>query len=417
MLPRLAVVYENGSVNPVELAVGAAGHCELVLVCDPSSPAVASVMPVLRETGTVVPFDPDGPLDETAARLAELRVEGITTFSDLTIEATAVLARLLGLPFHSPGTAALLVDKHHQRAKLATAGVPTPRHAAVRDGAGAAEAIAAVGVPAVVKPRQGAGSRNTVLVRTPDEGLRVVGELLTAGESELVLEEYLVGDPAVAGPQWGDYVSVESVVLGDRMVHIGVTGKPPLLEPFRETGALFPGDVPDGVREELLSATGDALRALGVTSGITHTEFKLTAEGPRLIEVNGRLGGFINDIVGRSTGLRMLRVAFDCALGRADDGLSAPVPERVAYQRFLAPPLDATAVRSVTGAKEARSLPGVRRVEIAKRPGQSVDWRQGTQAFAAIVYGDAPDHASLSLLWDTLDSVLTVSYDRGAGEP
>ncbi|MCZ0209693.1 ATP-grasp domain-containing protein [Streptomyces sp. UMAF16] len=411
---RLAVVYENGSVNPLELAAASYGHCSLVLVCDPASASVRSALPLLRETGTVVTYDAGTPPQQTAARLRELGVDGITTFSDLTIEPTAELARLLGLDFHSPRTAALLVDKHRQRARLAEAGLPTPRHEALRAGAGeetVRAAVSAVGVPAVVKPRRGAGSRNTVLVDTVEEGVRIVTGLLSAGEPELVLEEYLVGDPTVAGRHWGDYVSVESAVHAGQITHVGVTGKPPLLEPFRETGAFFPADLPKPVRAELLEATADALRALGVTGGITHTEFKLTADGPRLIEVNGRLGGFVNDVVGRATGFSLLRTALDCALGTLPAPLTVPAPERVAYQRFLAPPMDARAVSSVTGVKEARALPGVRRVELAKSPGQPVDWRQGTQAFVGIVYGDTPDHLALAERLTHLDTVLRVAYE------
>ncbi|MDN3259812.1 ATP-grasp domain-containing protein [Streptomyces sp. CSDS2] len=410
----LAVVYENGSVSPLELAAAAHGHCALVLVCDPASASVRSALPLLRETGTVVTYDAGTPLEETAARLRELGVDGITTFSDLTIELTAGLARVLGLEFHSPLTAALLVDKHRQRARLAEAGLPAPRHGALRAGAGeerVREAVTAVGVPAVVKPRRGAGSRNTVLVGTVEEGVRAVTGLHRAGEPELVLEEYLVGDPSVAGRHWGDYVSVESVVNAGQVTHIGVTGKPPLLEPFRETGAFFPADLPGPVRAEVLEATADALRALGVSGGITHTEFKLTADGPRLIEVNGRLGGFVNDVVGRATGFSLLRTALDCALGILPGPLTVPSPQRVAYQRFLAPPMGARAVSSVSGIKEARALPGVRRVELAKSAGQPVDWRQGTQAFVGIVYGDAPDHAALAERLTLLDTVLCVAYE------
>ncbi|MEV6673802.1 hypothetical protein [Streptomyces sp. NPDC051162] len=417
MPPRLAVVHDNGSVTPLQLAAAATGHCELVLLCDPSVPAVAKDLPLLREIGTVVEFDAGAPLAEaTVRRLEALGPAGITTFGDRVLEATAALAEHLGLTFHSPATAAALADKHLQRVTLAAAGVPAlPRFAAVSAREDAAAAAAAVGAPAVVKPRQGAGSRNTVLARTVAECVRTVGELLASGESELVLEEYLVGDPAVAGPRWGDYVSVESVAVGGRIVQVGITGKPPLLEPFRETGAFFPSNVDAATAARLTEATGQALRALGVTSGIAHTEFKLTADGPRLIEVNGRLGGFIDDTVGRATGFPMLRTALDCALGRLPADLTAPAHQRVAFQRFFAPPLDARAIASMTGVKETKALPGVRRVEVVRRPGQSVDWREGTQAFAAIVYGEAPDHEALAALFDAIDKTLVVTYDRGSG--
>ncbi|MEU5423860.1 hypothetical protein AB0G46_31955, partial [Streptomyces sp. NPDC020667] len=133
MPPRLAVVHDNGSVTPLQLAAAASGHCELVLLCDPSVPAVAKDLPLLAQIGTVVEFDAASPLAEaTVQRLEALGPAGITTFSDRVLEATAALAERLGLAFHSPATAAALADKHLQRATLAAAGVPAlPRYAAV----------------------------------------------------------------------------------------------------------------------------------------------------------------------------------------------------------------------------------------------------------------------------------------------
>ncbi|MFI1800848.1 hypothetical protein ACH427_26320 [Streptomyces sp. NPDC020379] len=140
------------------------------------------------------------------------------------------------------------------------------------------------------------------------------------------------------------------------------------------TGAIFPGNVDAATAARLAESTEQALRALGMASGIAHTECKLTADGPRLIEVNGRLGGFIDDTVGRATGFPMLRTALDCALGRLPADFTAPARQRIAFQRFFAPPLDARAIVSMTGVKETKALPGVRRVEVVRRPGQPVDW-------------------------------------------
>lgn len=57
------------------------------------------------------------------------------------------------------------------------------------------------------------------------------------GDGELfVLEEFLHG--ADSGP-FGDYVSVESLVLDGIPHHFALTGKFPLAEPFREVGQFW----------------------------------------------------------------------------------------------------------------------------------------------------------------------------------
>ena len=44
------------------------------------------------------------------------------------------------------------------------------------------------------------------------------------------------------------------------------------------------------MRGPVLGMVADAIEALGIRTAVVHTEVKLTPEGPRLIEVNGRLG-------------------------------------------------------------------------------------------------------------------------------
>ncbi|MBP5942800.1 hypothetical protein F3K43_48850 [Streptomyces sp. LBUM 1476] len=61
---------------------------------------------------------------------------------------------------------------------------------------------------------------------------------------------------------------------------LAVTGKPALLPPFRETGQFWPSHLPAPEVAALGSLAADAVRALGVRSGITHTEIKLTPHGP-----------------------------------------------------------------------------------------------------------------------------------------
>ena len=52
-----------------------------------------------------------------------------------------------------------------------------------------------------------------------------------------------------------------------------------------------------------------AARALGVDVGCLHTEIKLTIDGPRVIEVNGRLGGGIPEMLELASGVSLFNVA------------------------------------------------------------------------------------------------------------
>jgi hypothetical protein len=161
--------------------------------------------------------------------------------------------------------------------------------------------------------------------------------------------------------------------------------------------------------ERAFAVAEAALRAAGVRHGLCHTELKLTPAGPRVIEVNGRLGGYVDDVVSRSSGMSPLRLALAAALERAG-AVERPRPERVAYQLFVLPPVGARAIERVDGVEAARRLPGVLRVELQRRPGDAVDWREGTASRVAVVHGEAPDHAELLRVRRLLAELLIVDY-------
>ena len=97
----------------------------------------------------------------------------------------------------------------------------------------------------------------------------------------------------------------------------------PLAEPFRETGDFMPHPL-ETERGGDRGGIGGLGRqtALGVQSGALHTEIKLTAEGPKIIEVNGRVaGGGINMVYAeRNRGVPLTVLAASVALGLPIDG-------------------------------------------------------------------------------------------------
>jgi biotin carboxylase len=407
MLPVLAVIFNFGSVSPMELILGSNGLCDLLFVCDRESEYAVRSMPLLKSVGTVIEHaEPE----HTARLLRDAGVDGIVTFGDAELEVTAQLALRLGLPFHSPTTTALLCDKLAQRTALMQAGVDAVRFAPITTLADIDAAAALVGFPAVLKPRYSAASRNTYPVDTADVLSDAVQRSLDAGERMLILEERLVGDPGVAGHGWGDYVSVESVVRDGRVTHLGVTGKPPLAEPFRETGAFFPSTLASADMAAVSAAASRAITALGVRDGVCHTEVKLTRCGPRIIEVNGRLGGYVNDVYQRSTGATLVRIAMQAALGQPVP--DAPLTSRqVAYQLLAAPPVSARRVRSINGVEALLACPGIQRVEVARKPGDAVDWTRGTASAVATAYGVSADHQELAAVTEAMAKCLVVDYD------
>ena len=122
----------------------------------------------------------------------------------------------------------------------------------------------------------------------------------------VLVEEYLVGYE----------VSVETVTFEGRTEVLGVTDKNLGGAPyFAETGDTFPSALPSSVTGPPARTALDALAAIGFDFGAAHTEIKLTADGPRVIEINGRLGGGMADLLALVSDVNLFEQAGRAAIG------------------------------------------------------------------------------------------------------
>src|SRR5262249_40042235 len=143
---------------------------------------------------------------------------------------------------------------------------------------------------------------------------------------------------------YADFVSVESILARGRLSHVAVTGRSRLAEPYRETGDFIPSNLPRGTDDEIMQVPARAIGAGQADTGVFHTEVKVTPDGPCVIEVNGRVGGSIPEILALATegAYSFLDIACRVALGEAlhfDRPVHCP---RVGYSIFEPPPLGAT---------------------------------------------------------------------------
>jgi predicted ATP-grasp superfamily ATP-dependent carboligase len=417
-LPRLAVVLDFGAATPMSVLASARGLADIIFLCDRDLPYVRALIAELREIATVCDITGLGGAD-LVDLVERLDLDGITTFSESRLTVTAGLARRRGLAYLSVAAARALTDKYLQRRMLADAGVQATRCRVVHAVADLGPALAEVGLPAILKPVSGAASAYTCRVDTAAQAAALLGDFLTRrppdsasvpDRSDFVVEEMLVGDPGVAGAGWGDYVSVESVTSHGVVRHVEITGKFPLADPLRETGYVIPCTLAGSVREQVLALTEDSIRALKVRHGTTHTEVKLTPHGPRIIEVNGRLGGYVADIANRARGIDLVRATLAAALGRAVD-MPPAVYRRYAFQYFITPPMSASWLRGLDGVAELSTHRGIQLVETFKQVGDPLNWRDGTLTYLGIVHGSAHDHEGVLDLVDLVDRTLQIDYE------
>lgn len=406
--PRLVVVCGRSAATAGELVAGLQPLAELVFLLDPS-PYTEPLRPLLAHVGQVLEVA-DGPA-ATVELLRPLRPDGIVTFSEGLLPLVAEVADGLGLPFHSPRTVAGLTDKFQQRRLLADGGADAVRTALLTSPDQWPAAVAEVGLPAMLKPARGEGSRNARLVTDGADGARWARELLgpDGGEPALVLEEFLVGRES--GP-YGSYISVETLVCRGEPAHIAVTGKLPMMAPFRETGQFWPARLDAAEQERALELAGRAATALGVRTGLLHTEMMLTADGPRIIEVNGRLGRWLGDLGARAAGLSLVELAGRVALGERVR-VERVRAERVYFQFSHLAPVEPGRLLAADGAREVRRLPGVVGYRPLVHPGTELAGGVGT-TMLDVLYGEVGTHQEML---DLIGRVVDTTAFTFAGAP
>ena len=304
-------------------------------------------------------------LREAMAALASDGLAGIYSSSEYYIETAARLASEFGLPGADPAAVAICRNKHRTRQALDRSGIGVPRFGCATDEVQAYGFIHNFSLPMVVKPTTGSGSAGVLLCRTKESAeahsakilLRTQNERGLPMPKEVLIEEYL------AGPEF----SVET--FGVEVV--GVSRKHLSPEPdFVEVGHDFPAQINGAARRELTQTVLLALRAIGLTWGPAHTEVRLTAAGPRIIEINPRLaGGFIPEIVRLATGFDSISATVELASGKQKP-MTCP-QHLVSSIRFVMCPGEGI-VAGVSGLSEAGRIQGVVEIRIYRQTGEHV---------------------------------------------
>jgi biotin carboxylase len=410
--PVLAVAFGPRSVPLFTLREAARPVADLLWVIDSAGGVDAAGTRLLRKVGPVVDIA-GRPAAAVAEELRPYGPAGLITFFDTGMVRLAEIAETLDLPFHRPAVAALLVDKELQREALRAGRLDVPRCWAVPADRDVTALSRTARFPAVIKPRTGSGSWHTFRIADAAELVAVCAPSgpLDPGD-DMVLEEYIPDGWPGARPQFADYVSVESIVEGGRIIHVAVTGRFTMAETFRETGFFVPSDLGAGDEAAVLDLAGRALRALGVEVGCVHTEIKLTADGPRVIEVNGRLGGGIPDLVAIAAGVPLLEVALRVAVGEPA-GLTGPVAcDRVAYRFLVQPPVGARRVLGIAGLDRLAAMPGVADVSVHHPPGDAIDWREGSRSFVFTATGSVAGYEELRAMDVVVREQVDLEFER-----
>jgi biotin carboxylase len=293
-------------------------------------------------------------------------IAGVVTWDEYCLVPTAQLVARLGLPGNTVESMNAGRNKAASRAKFAEHNVPSAVSTRVDTLEQATAAASRTGYPVVLKPASHAASIGVIRVETPEElpaawGFAIAGAGEQGPEGHGVLvEEYLVG------PE----ISVECVTVGGVTTAVAVTRKEVGFAPyFEETGHTVTAG--DPLLRHVAPIAAQAVRALGITDGVQHVEMRLTASGPRIIEVNSRIGGdLIGTLVRLATGLDLPRIAADIACGN-DPSLALSAHQTAAIT-ILYPPADGTLTARRLAIDPGRECPWLHQVAWLHEVGERV---------------------------------------------
>lgn len=249
-------------------------------IADPSNPvsAIADIAFVTGDYSVQAAFVAGAVAHAMAWRDA-YDIVGAYAVGDYLAEATGLLCD--GLGTRSPGLRASRAcrSKYLQRWYVPDL---SPTSLVVPPGERGSLCIDAVSFPAVVKPAGRASSSGVVTV-IDRAALR--RQLATYPEHEVVLVER-----KVTGPEF----SVESLVQDGRVIFASATDKE-TTDSHAHTFVELVHSVPTaraGVRDALLRANAELLEQLAFEDGITHSEWRIGADGrPVLMEIAARTPG------------------------------------------------------------------------------------------------------------------------------
>jgi D-alanine-D-alanine ligase len=240
------------------------------------------------------------PLDEVAcaAKVEELvkttKVDGVITFWENAVPLAATLAQRFGWIGNAPQAALNARNKYMTRQTLENAKLSKyqPEWALINGQTDLEKAAARIGFPLVLKPAWGVKSQFVVKLDSLEETKKAFDYIKTNMTpsfdpiykygTDVLVEEYMDGAE----------VDVDLLVQdGDIKFH-AFTDNFPTKEPFFvEIGDAMPSRHEAKDLSDVLKMAKEVVAALGLENGALHLEAKITADGPKLIEINARMGG------------------------------------------------------------------------------------------------------------------------------
>lgn len=225
-----------------------------------------------------------------------LPVNAVLVIGDRPATTAAYVARGLGLPHNHPASVEACRNKLRMREVLRDAGLPVPWFQSMTLDPLPEPSLTGVRYPCVLKPLSLSASQGVMRANCREEylaGAARLKRLLDSAEVRATRDPHL-HEMLVEGYLQGREVAVEALLTAGELRILVIFDKPDPLEGpyFEESIYVTPSRLPRDEQRAIETCLESAVRAIGLTHGSVHAEFRLNAQGVWPLEIAPRpIGG------------------------------------------------------------------------------------------------------------------------------
>lgn len=330
------------------------------------------------------------------------RADGIMAINDFGTRTASYVAEELGLVGLPIATVDAANDKGRMRDVWSRHRLPQPKYRVFGAVEELAEVAEQIGFPCVVKPTEsGGGGRGVSVLRSPDDitwAYRFAQPYVRNGR--FIVEEYVEGIE----------MTIESFSNDGDVTILAMSDKvKPNLRTRVATSLNYPAAFPEETLKQVRDLVTAAVQAIGVQTGMAHTEVIVASNGPKLVELGARGGGghifhtIIEAVSGFNAPVHTARIL---------TGMPVSMPELTsngAVYRFFTPPRGV--LRGVRNLEVAARLEGVLDLGLTKNIGDLVgDFENSLQRTGFLVTRGQSREAAIAVA-DRAESLVEFIVD------
>jgi hypothetical protein len=333
-------------------------------------------------------------------------VSGILALGDRPAAAAAYAARGLGVRYNHPAAVEACRSKLRMKEVFRDAGLSVPWFRNFPIEPAPEPVLLGISYPCVLKPLSLSASQGVVRANNREEFLAAAARVRRLLKSPEILasREANLDQMLVEGYIPGREVAVEGLLSDGALNILAIFDKPDPLEGpyFEETIYVTPSRLPESVLRAIEKCAMDSARALGLSHGPIHAEFRVNEDGVWPLEVAPRpIGGLCAralrfSLTGASEPIGLEELLFRHALELP--GWNSP-RERIASGVMMIPVPKSGILESVSGGEGARSIPGISELAITARLHDAIAaWPEGSSYLGFLfARGSTPEKVEQSL--------------------